>query len=131
MRKAGGGGSDSTVAAKSIMLRRKVKISDETWRIWRLFDPAVSFGRVWAELNEHRSCGAAASTIDALMYFLRRGVDALSNPNTLGRLAKLDERQLIDVAARLQKFKSEIAPAWLPDQIEILAAVWRKLHERR
>jgi len=51
---AGGGDSDPTVAAKSIMLRRKVKISEETWRIWRLLDPAVSFGRVWQELNEHR-----------------------------------------------------------------------------
>jgi hypothetical protein len=131
VRKAGGGGSDSTVAAKSIMPRRKVKISDETWRIWRLLDPSVSFGRVWTELNEHRSREAASATIDALMYSLRCGINALSDPNTLGRLAKLDERQLIDVAARLQKFKSEIAPAWLPDQIEIIAAVWRKLHERR
>jgi len=113
------------------MPRRKVKISDETWRIWRLLDPAVSFGRVWTELNEQRGREAASATIDALMYSLRRGVNALSNQNTLGRLAKLDEWQLIDVAARLQKFKPEIAPAWLPDQIEILATVWRKLHERR
>ena len=113
------------------MPRGKVKISDETRRIWRLLDPAIPFGRVWQELNEHRGREAASTTIDALMYSLRRGVNALSNPNTLGRLAKLDERQLIDVATRLQKFKSEIAPAWLPDQIEILATVWRKLHERR
>jgi hypothetical protein len=113
------------------MPRRKVKISDETWRIWRLLDPAVSFGRVWTELNEQRGRGAASATIDALTYSLRRGINALSNPSALGRLAELDERQLIDIAARLQKFKSEIAPAWQPDQIEILAAVWRKLHERR
>ena len=113
------------------MLRRKVKISDETWRIWRRLDPAISFGRVWQELNEHRGREAASASIVALMYSLRRGVGALSNSSTLGRLAELDERQLIDVAARLQKFKSEIAPAWPPDQIEILATVWRKLHERR
>jgi hypothetical protein len=113
------------------MPRRKVKISEETGRIWRLLDPAISFGRAWQELNEHRGREAASTTIDALMYSLRRGPDALANPSALHRLSVLNERQLIDVAARLQKFKSEIAPAWLPDQIEILAAVWRKLHERR
>jgi len=129
VRKAGGGGSNPTVAAKSIMPRRKVKISDETWRIWRLLDPAVSFGRVWAELNEHRGREAASATTDALMYSLRRGPDALADSSALRRLSELNERKLIDVAARLQKLKSEIAPAWLPDQIKILAAVWRKLHE--
>jgi hypothetical protein len=113
------------------MARSKVKVSDETRRIWRLLDSAISFGRVWEELNRQRGRGAAASTIDALMYSLRRGVGALSNSSTLGRLAELDERQLINVATRLQKFKPEIASPWLPDQIEILAAVWRKLHERR
>ena len=109
------------------MPRRKVKISDETRRIWRLLDPAVSFGRVWAELNEQRGRGAAALTIDALMYSLRRGVGALSNPKTLGRLAALDERQLLDVMVRLQKFNAEIAPAWTPEQVAVLAALRRKL----
>ena len=48
-------------------------------------------------------------------------------PNTLRRLAELDERQLLAVMTRLQKFKPEIASAWTPEQVEVLAAVRRKL----
>ena len=61
------------------------------------------------------------------MFSLRRGPDALADPNTLRRLAELDERQLLAVMVRLQKFKPEIAPAWTPEQVEVLAAVRRKL----
>ena len=61
------------------------------------------------------------------MFSLRRGPDALAEPNTLRRLAELDERQLLTVMTRLQKFKPEIAPAWTPEQLEVLVAVRRKL----
>jgi hypothetical protein len=61
------------------------------------------------------------------MFSLRRGPEALAQPNTLCRLSELDETQLIDVMVRLQKFKPEIAPAWTTEQLEILAAVRRKL----
>jgi hypothetical protein len=46
------------------------------------------------------------------MFSLRRGPEALAQPNTLCRLSELDETQLIDVMVRLQKSKPEIAPAW-------------------
>ena len=61
------------------------------------------------------------------MFSLRRGPDALADPNTLRRLAELDERQLIAVMTRLQKFKPEIAPAWTPEQVEVLAIVRKKI----
>jgi hypothetical protein len=74
---------------------------------------------------------AAASTVDALMYVLRQGPAALECGWTLSRLAELDDAQLIDLAARLQKFRPDIASAWTADQIEVLAEVRKKLsHER-
>jgi hypothetical protein len=73
---------------------------------------------------------AAESTIDALMYSLRRGPGALSDRFTMSRASELSEQQLVDVAARVQKFKPHIAPAWAPDQVEILIAAWRQARER-
>ena len=55
------------------------------------------------------------------MVSLHRDPDALADPNTLRRLAELDERQLIKVMTRLQKFRPEIAPVWMPEQVEALA----------
>ena len=108
------------------MARKQTKVSEEIRRFWRLLDPKISIERAWYELNTRRD-GVAYSTIEALMFSLRRGPDALADPNTLRRLAELDERQLLAVMVRLQKFKPEIAPAWTPAQVEVLAAVRRKL----
>jgi hypothetical protein len=80
----------------------------------------------WREINTRRD-GAAYTTIEELMFSLRRGPQALSNPDTLHRLAQLSERQLIDVMVRLQKFQPHIAPAWTREQLEILIAAKRKL----
>ena len=70
---------------------------------------------------------AAPITVEALMFSLRRGPSALASPDALRRLSELDEGQLLEVAVRLLKLKPEIAPAWMPDQLKILAAVRRKL----
>ena len=107
------------------MARKQTKVSEEIRRFWRLLDPKVSIERVWAEINTRSD--AADFTVEALMFSLRRGPDALAEPNTLRRLAELDERQLLAVMTRLQKFTPEIAPAWTPEQLEILVAVRRKL----
>ena len=108
------------------MARKRTKVSEEIKRFWRLLDPNVSLERVWHEVNVRRD-GAADLTIEALMFSLRRGPDALADTNTLRRLAELDERQLLAVMTRLQKFRPEIAPAWTPEQLEILLAVRKKL----
>jgi hypothetical protein len=70
---------------------------------------------------------AAPTTIEALMLSLRSGTDALARPDVLYRLSELDDKQLLRVAVRLQEFKPEIAPAWTPEQVEILVAVRGKL----
>jgi hypothetical protein len=73
---------------------------------------------------------APEATVEALMFSLRSGVDALREPNTLRRLASLSERQAQEVAERLRKFRPDIAPAWELDAVEALLEIWMKRHGR-
>ena len=82
--------------------------------------------RAYAELNQRNH--AAASTVEALMYSLRRGVDELTKPDTQRRLSELSEDQLRAVCERVQNFKPEIAPAWTPEEIEALTNIWSAVH---
>ena len=88
-------------------------------------DRSEAIELVWAEIDTRSD--AADFTVEALMFSLRRGPDALAEPNTLRRLAELDERQLLTVMTRLQKLQPEIAPAWTPEQVEALAIVRKKI----
>ena len=45
-------------------------------------------------------------TVEALMYSLRRGVAALSEPDCQRRLADLNDDQMREVAIRLQEIKN-------------------------
>jgi hypothetical protein len=110
------------------MTRQRTKVSEDIKWFWRLLDPKVSLERAWHEFNARACDGrAAASTVEALMFSLRRGPGALAHPNTLRRLAELNEQQLLTVMTRLQKFKPHIAPAWTPEQVEALAIVRKKI----
>ena len=82
--------------------------------------------RAYAELNRRNH--AAASTVEALMYSLRRGADELTKPDTQRRLSELSEDQLRAVCERVQNFKPEIAPAWTPEEIEALTNIWSAVH---
>src|SRR5262245_52894044 len=82
--------------------------------------------RAYEELNQLNH--AVASTVEALMYSLRRGVDELAKPDTQRRLSELSEDQLRAVCERLQNFKPEIAPAWTPEEIEALTSIWSAVH---
>ena len=106
------------------MAKRKQKVSDEIKRFWALLDMPLEAH--WHQLNTRRD-GATDMTIEALMYSLRRGPAALVDAATLHRLSQLDEKQLLEVMARVQKFQPEIAPTWTIEQVEVLAAVRRKL----
>src|SRR5262249_32553406 len=95
---------------------------EEIARLRRLMDDDVSLDRAWHELNG-RPSGAAASTVEALMFALRsRGVQALGEPHVLRRLAQLDNAQLREIAVRLQKLEQHIASAWAPEDVEVLLA---------
>jgi hypothetical protein len=92
----------------------------------RAFERNPDIERAHAELNQRNH--AAVSTVEALMYALRRGVDELAKPDTQRRLSELSEDQLRAVCGRLQNLKSEIAVAWAPEEIEALTNIWSAVH---
>jgi hypothetical protein len=99
-------------------------------RLLRLMADDISLERAWQELNAADHHGrAAASTVEALMFSLRSGVQALGRSDTIHRLAELSDEQLRDVAVRLQKFKPHVAPAWNAEDVAVLIAVRRKALE--
>jgi hypothetical protein len=104
-------------------IRRRV--NPEIREFWRKLDPRMSLDRLWYGLNTR--AGAAGSTVEALVLSLRAGITALSERAILHRLCELSDHQFYEVAVRLQKFPSHIAPAWTAQQIEVLAAIRRKL----
>jgi hypothetical protein len=94
-----------------------------------LLDPKVSLEQAQHKLLERRRAGAASSTVEALMFGLRDGIDALpTNPERLRRLWELSETQLHEVCARLQNFKPAIARPWTADEVAALASIWAKTH---
>jgi hypothetical protein len=70
---------------------------------------------------------AAAATIDALVFSLRRGVGVLANADSHRRLSELSEEQLRAVCDRLRNFKPEIATPWVPEEVEALTIIWIEL----
>ena len=79
------------------------------------------------QLLTRRRDGAAASTIEALAYSLRRGVDTLTEPDAARRLAELSDDQLLEVGERLRRFKPEVAQAWSADDVAVLMQVRERL----
>jgi hypothetical protein len=72
---------------------------------------------------------AAASTVEALMFGLRDGIEALpANPDTQRRLSELSEEQLRAVCERLQNFQPHIAPAWSTEEVRALVDIWSASH---
>jgi len=98
-------------------------------RLRRLLLSEVSLERAWHELN--RGDGRAPqATVEALVYGLRDGIDALpTKPERLRRLSELSADQLKEVCARLQNFKPTIARPWTPDEVKALVRIWGQSHE--
>ena len=98
-------------------------------RLRRLLLSEVSLERAWHELN--RGDGRAPqATVEALVYGLRDGIDALpTKPERLRRLSELSADQLKEVCARLQNFKPTIARPWTADEVDALVSIWAKSHE--
>ena len=98
-------------------------------RARRLLADDISLERAYSEIcAEHFRGRAAGSTVDALVYQLRKGGAALSDPNARQRLAELSEQQMHEVSARLQKFLPHVARPWTPDEVEVLVELWSALH---
>ena len=92
-----------------------------------LLDPKVSLEQAQRRLFEHRRDGAAASTVEVLMFGLRDGIHAL--PTRLRRLSELSADQLKEVCPRLQNFEPKIARPWTADEVTALVRIWGKSHE--
>jgi hypothetical protein len=94
-----------------------------------LLDPAISLEQAQRRLLTRRRGEVAASTVEALMFGLRDGVDALATkPERLRRLWELSETQLHEVCGRLQNFKPTIARPWTADEVAALVSIWAKTH---
>jgi hypothetical protein len=66
------------------------------------------------------------TTIEALMFSLRRGVNELAQLDTLQRLSVLDGDQVKQVCRRVQAFQAGIAQPWSADEVDALISAWRK-----
>jgi len=82
--------------------------------------PRVACDPRFREMIESTYRCAAHSTVEALMFSLRRGVRVLDKSDTRRRLAELDDGQALEVAERVQRLHAEIAPAWTADEVERL-----------
>jgi hypothetical protein len=102
---------------------------EEIARLRRLMDDGVSLECAWRELDGARNRPAPKSTVEALVFGLRKGVAALTHPDTQRRVSELDQGQLEDVCLRVQAFKPEIAPTWSAGDADLIIALWRKSNE--
>jgi hypothetical protein len=93
----------------------------------RLMGEGVSVEQAQCRLPEHRRDGAAASTVEALVYSFRRGVDVPTELDAVRRLAELSDHQLLEVGERLRRLKPEIAPAWSGDDVAVLMQLRERL----
>jgi transposase len=71
---------------------------------------------------------ATTSTVEALVYGLREGIEMISEGERMRRLSELSERQLCEVCERLQNFNPDIAPPWTVQQVKSLIGIWRRVH---
>jgi hypothetical protein len=98
-------------------------------RLRQLLADDVSLARAWNEVGHPwRAEGrAAGSTVEALVFGLRDGIDALKDRSNQRRLGELSDKQMQEVAACVQKFLRHIAPAWKPADVEALISLWSRL----
>jgi hypothetical protein len=83
-------------------------------------EPRACRARSDRQVAHHFNGRAANSTVEALAFSLRSGVGALKEPATRRRLLGLSDRQLLEVCARVRRYKPEIAPIWSDDDVNTM-----------
>jgi hypothetical protein len=79
-------------------------------RLRLLLSDNISLDRVWHELNDPRTRPAPQTTVNALLYQLRKdGLAALENPTCRRRLADISDEQLHEVLAALIQARARYA----------------------
>jgi hypothetical protein len=63
---------------------------------------------------------ATETVVEAVIYSLRSGTKALSREDVRERLGRVDEKQLREICARVQRFKNGIAKVWTDEEVERL-----------
>jgi hypothetical protein len=112
---------------KSCAGRRAIIAPEELTQLRRLMADNISVEKAQRKLVERRRDGAVASTVEALVYSLRCGVDALAEPDAVRRLAEFSDDQLLEVGERLRRFRPEIARVWSADDVAVLMQVRERL----
>jgi hypothetical protein len=82
--------------------------------------------------NQRSPIVTPASTIEALMYALRRGLSCLDDPANRARLRSCDDAAMKEIIARLGTWKDrklDWLPTWSDADISNLAKAWRTLRE--
>jgi hypothetical protein len=69
---------------------------------------------------------APSTTVEAVMFALRRGASELTQSDTLRRLSALDGDQVKQVCRRVQAFQPGIAEPWSADGVDALISAWKK-----
>jgi hypothetical protein len=72
--------------------------------------------------------GTPSTTVEALMYGLRRGLSCLDDLGNLDRLRRCDEAAMTGIASRLIDMKAQSKGArsdWTEDAVADLLAIWR------
>ena len=73
-----------------------------------------------------------ATTIEAMLYVLRRGLACLDDSSNRDRLRLCDDVAMKEIVSRLRSWKAQNVnwlPAWSDDHITKLAKAWRTLRE--
>ena len=74
----------------------------------------------------------AQTTIEALLYELRRGLAALAEHGTRSRLSRCDKAAIRQVAARLQPASGgPFDPTWSAADVQTLVLEWQTLKGKR
>jgi hypothetical protein len=89
-----------------------------------------------ALLQSRYDSSAATSTVEALVFALRRGLTGLQTIEVAGtlrpstenarRLGAVDDAQLREICRRVQLFSPAVAPAWTPDDTKKLIRIWKR-----
>jgi hypothetical protein len=90
---------------------------------------SVSLDSLWRQLNDSRQHGASDSTVEAIAFSLRAGVEALRDRATLARIAQLNRAQAKKIAERLtnerwSKDGKRRVPPWALSEVETFLQVW-------
>jgi hypothetical protein len=108
--------------------QRKKPRNPDVERLRVLLPREVTISRADAEIRAHHFRGRASDwTVEALVYALRDGLGVLKDSSNQRRLRELNDKQMKDVAARVQQFMPHIAPAWKADDVQALLSLWSKL----